>query len=603
MIFLLSVGFGIAAAVLSMLYLKSREAAIRESIVGKEEIMVAVVVAKQDLPKGQKVQVGDYAIREVPSDYVHPNAISPDAFGNYVGRFLVTDISRGKPVLTSFIEETFPVDFSDLVKQNRRAVTVQVDEPTSIAGMMRPGNRIDLYVNIGTRVVGYEATAPVPAGLREVARQAGAENVPEELLETMAGARATDVILPVLQDVLVLATGREAYDEHLDALGQPQQRRTTTFTTVTLDVTPEQAALLAIADDKGDLIGVLRNRRDRGRADFTGITPLDLLQNATKMKQEAALRQAAAEAGATIDENGNWVTADGRVIDRKDILISEDGRVTTKDGQLLAADAALRKAAAEAGATIDENGNWVTADGRVIDRKDILISEEGTVTTKGGQLLAAKGISINEKGEYVDADGNVIPENQLVFNPDGTVTTQDEIMKAAGYTVNENGDYVDADGNVFKRDEVKVLANGTVMTEDGRVLSGPRVKVNEQGFIIAADGTVMTADGKVISGVAVNEKGEVIGPDGKVLADANLIVAADGTVRDSSGNIIAGISGSSLPPTFGVEELEQLIAPPLVPRIVAIIIGGAGKDGVALTNTMEVQPVAVEFPARPPEGQ
>ena len=127
------------------------------------------------------------------------------------------------------------------------------------------------------------------------------------------------------------------------------------------------------------MIGVLRNRNDRGAADFTGITALDLLSNANKMKRQAA----------------------------------------------------LRKAAAEAGATIDENGNWVTADGKVIKGDDIVLSENGTVTTKGGQLLGAAGISVNEKGEYVDENGNVINPNDIVINSDGTITTKQALMEKA----------------------------------------------------------------------------------------------------------------------------------------------------------------------------
>ena len=343
----------------------------------------------------------------------------------------------------------------------------------------------------------------------------------------------SDVILPVLQDALVLATGRDAYAEHLDALGQPQRRSTTNYNSITLDVTPEQAALLALAQDKGDLIGILRNRHDRGDAAFTGITPLDLFLNATAMKKAAA----------------------------------------------------LRKAAEAAGATIDENGNWVTADGKVINKEDIIVSENGTVTTKGGQLLAAKGISVNENGEYVDADGNVIPADELVVNADGTITSKDEMMKAAGYTINEDGDYVDANGNIVKREDVMILANGTVMTADGKVISGPNVTINKDGFIIAADGTVMTADGKILTGVTVNENGEVVGADGTVLRDANLTVAADGTVTDSSGNIITGVSGSGAPPSLGVPDLR-------IPGIIALTIGGASKEGVATTSILPVEPVA-----------
>ena len=531
LILIAAIGFGIAAAFMSILYLKSREAAIVESLVGEEQQMIAVVVAKQDLKKGQQISPAQFAVRELPGQFVHANAVVVNSFNNFVGRYLVEDMSAGNSLLTSFIDESFPLDFSDLVKKGRRAMTIQVDTDASTAGMMRPGNRIDIYVNVGTRVVGYEEESvadadPFAGGdLQKVAMQMAGK------LTGPSGP--SDVILPVLQDALVLATGRDAYAEHLDALGQPQRRSTTNYNSITLDVTPEQAALLALAQDKGDLIGILRNRRDRGDAAFTGITPLDLFLNATAMKKAAA----------------------------------------------------LRKAAEAAGATIDENGNWVTADGKVINKEDIVVSENGTVTTKGGQLLAAQGISINENGEYVDADGNVIPADELVVNADGSVTSKDEMMKAAGYTINEDGDYVDANGNIIKREDVKVLANGTVMTADGKVISGPNVTINKDGFIIAADGTVMTADGKILTGVTVNENGEVVGADGKVLRDANLTVAADGTVRDSNGNIITGVSGSGAPPSPGVPDLR-------IPGIIALTTGGASEDGVASTGVLPVEPVA-----------
>jgi len=553
MLFIGAVGFGIAAAILSVVYLKSREAAIIASLKGEEQEIVAVVVAKEDLKKGQKVEPGLFAVRNMPMTYVHPNAIPPGKFESFFGRFLVEDMSRGKTLLTNFMNETFPVDFSDLVSAGRRAITIQVDEVQSIAGLTRPGNKIDIYVNIEVKVANYdtgEGGTGLPPGLEQAALQAASNaGIPEEVAQAAATGigikeMPTDVILPVLQDVRVLATGREAYDEHLDSIRYPQQRSGLNFTSMTVDVTPEQAALLAIAEDKGDLIAVLRNRTDRDGAGFTGITPFDLFSNAKEMQQEMAMRNAAEAAGATIDANGNWVTADGKIIKKEDIVISENG----------------------------------------------------TITTKGGQLLGAKGITLNEKGEYVDANGNVIPPDQLVFNADGTVTTKDEMMKAAGYTINENGDYVDANGNIIKKEDVRILANGTVMTADGKVLSGPKVRVNEQGFIIAEDGTVMTADGKILTGVTVNEKGEVIGPDGKVMTDANLIIAEDGTVRDSKGNIVAGVSGSSLPPILG--EIEQQLAEiGGLPGFISLIIGGSSKDGIAKASPLLVQPVQQRVPS------
>jgi len=182
-------------------------------------------------------------------------------------------MSSGNSLLTSFVDEAFPLDFSDLIKKGRRAMTIQVDTDASTAGMMRPGNRLDIYVNVGTRVVGF---AKETASGTELARG----DIQTAALQLVGNVTATasDVVLPVLQDVLVLATGKDTYAEHLDALGQPQRRSATNYNSIALDVTPEQAALLALAQDKGDLLGVLRNRNDRGDAEFTGLTPHGSIQ-------------------------------------------------------------------------------------------------------------------------------------------------------------------------------------------------------------------------------------------------------------------------------------------------------------------------------------
>lgn len=553
---ILAIVFGVLAAIFTGLYLKNKEAAILASLVGEEEQMISVLVANQDLPKGLKIQESMLTWADVPSQFVQSDVVMPGDYKGIIGRFLTINVEANKPLLYSFFDDEFPVDFSDLVEKGRRAITVQVDEIKSFSGFLRPGNHVDLYVNIETKLVGYQDEGTdittLPTGLDNNSPEGqAAANLANQILGGLqTKAVAKDAVIPVLQDLRVLATGKEAYKEHLDNLSYPQTRTGRNYTSVTLDVTPKQAALLALAEDKGELIAVLRNRGDRSVADFSSLTPLDLFSYAKETLKQAE----------------------------------------------------LRKAAEAAGATIDENGNWVTADGKVIKAEDIVISENGTVTTKDGTLLGANGISMNENGEYVDADGNVIPADQLVFNEDGTVTTKDQIMKDAGYTINENGDYVDADGNIISKDDVKVLANGSIVAADGTVISGPKVTMNEHGFLIDENGNVMTADGKILSGVTVDENGNVIGPDGKIMTDPNLIVDADGTVRDKDGNVIAGISGSSIPPGFGDAEAdlidEDLIMANMPQGLYQLIIGGSSKDGVASSQTLEVESVkATVLPA------
>jgi pilus assembly protein CpaB len=496
--------FGLAAAGLSVLYLNAREAAILESLLGDEEVLMTVIVANRDLPKGTRLEEEYLSTMDMPAKFVADSTLTLDNFENHLGQFLNNYITAGKPVVASDIDEKFPRDFSDLIEAGHRALTVQVDEVNSISGMLRPGNKVDIYVIIQAKTTGYKpattTAAALPTALSDSAIQAAAQaaglpagiDLPTDQLKGLVDVqeKPKDVIMPVVQDVRVLAAGQEAYRAYLDQYQLPQFRTEAGFAAVTLDVTPKQAALLSLADDKGDLVAILRHRDDRGLADFDGITPFDLVKEAARMKKQSDRIKAAAAAGLTIDENGN----------------------------------------------------------------------------------------------YVDANGNIIAKEDLIFNADGSVTTKQALMEAAGYTMNENGEWVDKDGNVIDPDDIVVLANGTVMTKDGKIISGPNVKVNKHGCLIAGDGTVMTKSGEILSGVFVDENDNVIGPDGNIMTDCDLTVAADGTVRDKYGNIIEGITGGEA----GIEKALDIL---LGKGPISLIIGGSSTDGKAKRINLPIESI------------
>ncbi len=215
-----AVGLGLVAALFATLYLKSREAALRDLLAGKEVQEVSVVVARLDLPKGAAVTPDGFAVRPVPREFVHDDAVLPGEFERYQARAITASLGKGRPLLKSFLDEEFPVDFSDLIAEGRRAITVTVDEVNSVAGHIRPGNHVDLYVNIPYRESGFNPQAAaagfegaIPASLRN--------QLPRELLaqgeevaaQLIALAAPGDVIVPVLQDVLVLATGKDPYED------------------------------------------------------------------------------------------------------------------------------------------------------------------------------------------------------------------------------------------------------------------------------------------------------------------------------------------------------------------------------------------------------
>ncbi len=570
-----AIGFGVAAAVLSVVYLKAREAALVERLGADEQRTVAVVVAGQDLPKGAQLTTNIAAVREIPVEFVHPDAVTPNNFSSVEGKVLVEDVPQGKPILGSFIDDEFPMDFSDTISVGRRAMTISVDEINSQANLTRPGNHIDLYVNIPADATGFEVPGSEGTGLQQVAAN-------------VTGPRVSDVVMPVLQDVRVLATGREGYDDFQEQLLRGNLR-TQAYTTMTIDVTPEQAALLTAADDNGDLLALLRNRKDRGGAKFTGVTTADLLENSEDMRKAALVRESQRSAD--------------------DLSVGPDGKIRTKDGTVLK-----------------------NQDGLVVD-------EDGTIRTKGERHT---DFVKNEDGSVTLADGTVLEEGEYTVNEDGSITTKGKDISGLGLSVNENGEIVGPDGEVVDPDDIITTEDGIVMTKDGKVLKGPEgARVTKDGFIVTKDGKVMTKDGTVLEGVSVNENGEVVAKDGTVLKaddiqlnpdgtvttkgqrhteftenDDGSVTLADGTVLEegeytvnedgsitTKGKQLAGVTGSSDPErartlqaALGVDsaadaETAAETDQQTEPDYIGYLRGGVSEDGVATPGKLPVLPV------------
>ena len=162
----------------------------------------------------------------------------PGEFSSYEGQALTAVLGRGKTLLKSFVDREFPVDFSDTIEIGRRAMTVKVDEVNTIAGFLRPGNEIDIFVNIPFKATGFDASI-MTSGLTDKLPPSVAAILPPLLVEAlesggavdqdtidalMSSSAPSDIIMPVMQKVRVLATGRDPYRENLDKLRYPQAR-------------------------------------------------------------------------------------------------------------------------------------------------------------------------------------------------------------------------------------------------------------------------------------------------------------------------------------------------------------------------------------------
>jgi pilus assembly protein CpaB len=212
----LVVGGGAAFMANSYLRAQVEEIAAR----GKGE-NVKLVVAKTDLPKGATLGPETLAVRDVPREWAHSNAVTPEQFERIDRGALAYPAKRGEPLLWSQLEGEKVPTFSARVGAGRRAVTVPVDEISSISGLVEPGDRIDIMVTV-----------------RRDNRQ---------------------LAFVLMQNVPVLATGSKVEQ---GADGRDGARRT--FTTITLDVNAEQARQVIAAREIGKITALLRAPGDRG---------------------------------------------------------------------------------------------------------------------------------------------------------------------------------------------------------------------------------------------------------------------------------------------------------------------------------------------------
>ncbi|MDO4904523.1 MAG: Flp pilus assembly protein CpaB [Lautropia sp.] len=198
---------------------------------------VDIVVARQDLDKGEVISADTMALRSVPAEFVPSHAVLPEQFDALVGQRLFVPMRSGEALSSMAVLNGDQLAFSSRVKPGIRALTISVDEINSISGMLQPGDRIDLLLTA-------RPPSPMPG------RQAEHEST-----------------VPLLQNLLVLATGRQVRPD-VDDSGDDRH-----FSAVTVEVEPAQAQRLVVAQRAGRLTAVLRNPADDTP---TAAAPLDI---------------------------------------------------------------------------------------------------------------------------------------------------------------------------------------------------------------------------------------------------------------------------------------------------------------------------------------
>ena len=210
--------FGIGAGFGVHYYIADRIASIEAGNAHAE--VVKQVVANQDMPRGTRLTADTVSIRRIPKEWAYADALTPDQLGRFENAALEVPARRGQPILWAQLATQGPRSLSDRIEPGRRAVTVPVDDISSVSGLITPGDRIDLLVSIKRN--------------------------------------AQTTLMPLLQRALVLATGMRTDARSVQE--SPSDARN--YNTMTLDVSPEDARRIFAARELGRLTAVLRTLAD-----------------------------------------------------------------------------------------------------------------------------------------------------------------------------------------------------------------------------------------------------------------------------------------------------------------------------------------------------
>lgn len=262
-ILIISLVVGILAAVVTNRYFNAKDAEVAQlkADIRRSQRFASIVVVKRDLPAGTVLQREDLGVQDYPEGPVRGHAVLLEDAHALIGRQILRLLERGSPVFWSDVEGGQPGTrgLAEDIPQKMRALSITVSGAASVSGMVRPNDRVDV---LGT------FTFP------------SARNPTELELVT----------LTVLQDVTVLATGRET----AKTIGATA--RAGSYNAVTLSVTPREAEMLVFVEQiKGRLVLSLRNpsdvsfERDLPRVNFDKIQ--EEIRTLNLFRQEQLLRK------------------------------------------------------------------------------------------------------------------------------------------------------------------------------------------------------------------------------------------------------------------------------------------------------------------------
>lgn len=273
----------IAAALVARQVMLSRPAAAANP----EAALRTVVVANGNILPGTEITADLLLIAKVSPEMAQDTFASA---GELVGRVAQAPIYKGQPVIGKLLApKGSPSGLAGLVPPGMRAIAIEVNEFSGVAGFLTPGCRVDV-------------------------------------LATLQGDRNGELVSrTVVQNVMVTAIGQRM------SVQRESGRDEQPFRSVTIIATPEEAKAIELAAATGRPRLVLRNQGDHSRDTGSGVSLSDIRDGAGRnvlaasatglggvlggLLSEAAQRRAMTVAAAPVEGAATPVEATPSAVD------------------------------------------------------------------------------------------------------------------------------------------------------------------------------------------------------------------------------------------------------------------------------------------------
>jgi pilus assembly protein CpaB len=218
---------GLIAVLLINNYIQQKTEEAKKRAFSTQQNLSTVVVAKQDIPSGTAIKESMLKEETVYKDMLQPRAAT--SIDRAIDKITLAPISKGEQVLLNKITLSGQEgSLSMKVPSGKRAITIPVDNISSVGGMVRPGDHVD--------IVGM---VPIPA--------VNAEGKQVTQMTTM----------PLFQDVLVLAVGQE-----FTSIPGTKKEEKAVSAVITLALSVQEANLTAFVQEQGRIRLILRSPGD-----------------------------------------------------------------------------------------------------------------------------------------------------------------------------------------------------------------------------------------------------------------------------------------------------------------------------------------------------